>query len=328
METPKQRRRDDVPLWLWRLECAEYGPDHGPGHDPGHVPAAPRSRASFWQEAQEESGRVPSGESADHAFLLEKEGGERVLFLGDRIRRLHREGSTPKRLPWLQADPTESEGPDVPPESTEPRFSEEDILDLPSASPGRGAEEEVAEEVASWRAERDLQRRRMSMAKSFLVFTERMHRSRKRTEVLDALEEMAHEVLDSSTTLLYLRERGSEAVDMDTETLVLRPPPELTRDAQDLGPIPVRAMSGLCGPTVLTQEMLEAGEEPDLAPLLDAMRSLNAASAALVPLGPAGLLVVMERRQGRAFDDEDCFFLRSIARTAEERLAKVHSGIR
>jgi hypothetical protein len=323
METPPQRRKEDVPVWLWRLECAEYGPEH----DLGLGPVAPRSRASFWQESQGEPGKVPPGESADHAVLLEKEGGERVLLLGDRMRTLKREGAPSIRLPWLQPDPPETEGLDASPGS-----SEEAHPEIASPPAGMGAEEEavkeVAEEVATWRAERELQRRRMSMAKSFLVFTERMHRSRKRKEVLDALDEMAHEVLDSSATLLYLREQGSEVKDLESETLVPHLPRERSGDALDLGPLPIRAMAGLCGPTVVTREMLEAGEELDLAPLLDAMRGLKAESASLVALGQAGILVVLERRQGHAFDDEDCFFLRSMAHTAEERLAKVHSGIR
>jgi len=319
METPQKRRKEDTPVWLWRLECAEYDPELGLGHGP----VAPRPRASFRQEAQEGSRDLPAGESVDHAFLLEKEGGERVLFLGDRMRTLNREDSPSSRLPWLKADSPESEGPDASAGS-----SDEAIPDIASISAGMAAEEEVAEEVTTWRAERDLQRRRMAMAKSFLVLTERMHRCRKRKELLDTLSEMAHEVLESSTTLLYFREEATPHDGSDSGRLAPRPTPELRERGLALEPLPSGAMEGLCGPMVLTAPMLEAGEEPELAGLLDAMRGLEGVSAAAVPIGEAGLLVVLERRQGRVFDDEDCFFLRSIARTVEERLARVHSGIK
>ncbi len=308
METSPQRRKEDTPVWLWRLQTAEYGPLPG------------RTRASFWQEAEEESraeGRKdaagPSPESTsgdrtavsapthanDHALLIEKEGEDPILFFGERVRRLERELRETPRLPWLQDEGSSS------------------------ASDGT-----VVEEVTAWRAERDLQRRRMAMAKTFLVFTERVHRCRKREELLDTLSEMAHEVLESSATLLYLREQSRPHDGPDSGRLAPRPTPELRDRGLTLKPLPIGAMEGLCGPMVLTAQMLEAGEEPELAGLLDAMRGMEAVSAAAVPLGEAGLLVVLERRQGRAFDDEDCFFLRSIARTAEERLAKVHSGIR
>jgi len=308
METSPQRRKEDTPVWLWRLQTAEYGP----------LPS--RTGASSWQEVKEESRGAdrqgpadPSPESTsgdgstdsgpahadDHALLIEKEGEDPILFLGEGVRRLERESRQAPRLPWLQ--------------------------DERSSSASDGA---VVEEVTSWRAERDLQRRRMAMAKSFLVLTERVHRCRKRKELLDTLSEMAHEVLESSTTLLYLREASTPQDGSDPGRLNPRPTPELRERGLALEPLPSGAMEGLCGPMVLTAPMLEAGEEPELAGLLDAMRGLEAVSAAAVPIGEAGLLVVLERRQGRVFDDEDCFFLRSIARTVEERLARVHSGIK
>ena len=308
METSPQRRKEDTPVWLWRLQTAEYGPLPG------------RTRASSWQEVEEESRGTggqgpanPSPESTlgegfadsgpthadDHALLLEREGEDPILLLGEEVRRLERESLQAPRLPWLQD------------ESSSP------------ASDGA-----VVEEVTAWRAERDLQRRRMAMAKRFLVLTERVHRCRKRKELLDALSEMAHEVLESSTTLLYLRETSTPQDGSDPGRLNPRPTPELRKRGLALEPLPSGAMEGLCGPMVLTAPMLEEGEEPELAGLLDAMRGLEGVSAAAVPIGEAGLLVVLERRQGRVFDDEDCFFLRSIARTVEERLARVHSGIK
>ena len=309
METSPQRRKEDTPVWLWRLQTAEYGPLPG------------GTRASFWQETEETSrgaGRqgpaAPSPESTsedgssdsgpahadDHALLFEEEGKDPILPLGEGVRRLEGESPQAPRLPWLQD------------ESSSP------------ASDGA-----VVEEVTAWRAEREVQRRRMAMAKSFLVLTERVHRCRKREELLDTLSEMAHEVLESSATLLYLREEQSRPLDgSDPGRLNPRPTPELRGRGLALEPLPSGAMEGLCGPVVLTAPMLEAGEEPELAGLLGAMRGLEGVSAAAVPIGEAGLLVVLERRQGRVFDDEDCFFLRSIARTVEERLARVHSGIK
>jgi len=308
METSPQRRKEDTPVWLWRLQTAEYGPLPG------------RTGASSWQEVKEESRGAdrqgpadPSPESTsgdgstdsgpahadDHALLIEKEGEDPILFLGEGVRRLERESRQAPRLPWLQ--------------------------DERSSSASDGA---VVEEVTSWRAERDLQRRRMAMAKSFLVLTERVHRCRKRKELLDTLAELAHEVLESSTTLLYLREASTPQDGSDSGRLAPHPTPELRARRLILEPLPTEAMEGLCGPMVLTAQTLEGGEEPELAGLLDAMRGMEAASAAAVPLGEEGLLVVLERRQGRVFDDEDCFFLRSIARTVEERLARVHSGIK
>lgn len=308
METSPKRRKEDTPVWLWRLQAAEYGPLPGP------------PRGSFWQEAEGESPAAGPQRSADpspeptsedrsavpgpapaedHALLIEQEGEDPILFFGERVRRLERELREPSRLPWLQ-------------DETSPPTSDDTVV----------------EEVTTWRAERDLQRRRMAMAKTFLVFTERMHRSRKREELLDTLSEMAHQVLESSATLLYLREESMGDQDSGAGRLTPRPIPELRDGGLALEPLPTAAMEGLCGPMILTTQMLETGEEPELTGLLDAMRGLEAASAAVVPLGEAGLLVVLERRQGRAFDDEDCFFLRSIARTVEERLAKVHSGVR
>jgi len=131
------------------------------------------------------------------------------------VRRLERESRETPRLPWLQD------------EASSP------------ASDGT-----VVEEVTAWRAERDLQRRRMAMAKTFLVLTERVHRCRKRKELLDTLAELAHEVLESSTTLLYLREASTPHEGSDSGRLAPHPTPELRARRLILEPLPTEAMEG------------------------------------------------------------------------------------
>lgn len=237
--------------------------------------------------------------AGDHALLIQEEGGDRVLILGDRVRRLPRE-----ELERNEATP-----------SWEPQ-----------------EEDEVAREVTSWKAERDLQRRRVSMAKVLLILTERMQRCRKRGEVLDVLSEMAHQVVEASWTVVYAREGGAgDAGGTDgaeADRLHPRLHPDLRLDGPALSTVPAEALTAHCGPVVFTAEMLDTGEEPELAGLRDIFHRLGAASLVAVPLGDEGLLVVLERRRRRSFDDEDCFFLRSIARSAEERLARVYSPLR
>lgn len=287
MATSPQRPQKDTPVWLWRLQAAEDGP----------LPDRPASPSPESTSGDRSSDSGPD-HVEDHTLFVERGREDSILFFGERVRQPQSELRAAPRLPWLQEDPS-----------------------------SRASEGKVVEEVTTWRAERDLQRRRMAMAKIFLVLTERMHRCRKREELLDTLSEMAHKVLESSATLLYLREKSPQQ-GSHSGRLTPRSAPMLRARGLALESLPPGAMKGLCGPIVLTAQMLEAGEEPELAGLLDAMRGLEAVSAIAVSLGEAGLLVVFERRQGHAFDDEDCFFLRSIARTVEERLAKVHSGVR
>jgi hypothetical protein len=341
MKPLPKRRREDVPTWLWRLECSDYGPI--PPRFPAPMREAPRSEHREAAKARSDG---------DHALLIQEEGGDRVLFLGDRVRRLPRKEMEafmpmepsrpiepsraapmePSRAAWLESvAPEAGAGP------------------VPIAGPDRDGdtrswdaqdEDQVAREVTSWKAERELQRRRVSMAKVLLILTERLHRCRKRDEVLDVLSEMAHQVVEASGTVVYAREAGAsgaegpdgtegpDGAEVPWAALHPRLHPDLQLDGPVLEALPTGALASLCGPSVFTAEMLETGEEPELAGLREVFSRLRAASLLAVPLGDEGLMVVLDPPLRRTFDDEDCFFLRSIARSAEERLARVYSPLR
>lgn len=294
MSTMPNRRKEDVPVWLWRLQAAE------------EQSLESRPRSDIWAHAGVDPwSRGAAGADvgdADHALVVEREGGERILFLGNRVRPLVSPEPPRRPLPWLEGE-----------EGGASEGGSRTDAPLPDAEA-----REVAEEVLHWRDERDLQRRRVAMAKSFVVLTERLHRCRKREEVLDAVTELAHQVLEASASLLYLQSPSGDGV------LAPRGGGELEVETDLLPSVPAPVLEGLCTPLIVHRETLNDGGEPELASLGSLFDApIAAASLAVVGVGRFGLLVLVERRQRRAFDDEDLFFLRSIARTAEERMRRL-----
>jgi hypothetical protein len=310
MSTSPQRRKEDVPVWLWRLQAAEA------------APAESRPRSDIWASAGGGTTDAPATpgdfHTGDHAVVVEQAGGERVLFLGSRVRPLARPEPPLRRLPWLEADVQGGQDP-RPQDQVSTQEPTEAGREGPDVSPSH--EQAVAEEVLQWREERDLKRRRMAMATSFVTYTERLHRSRRRAEILATVGEMAHRVLDASETLLLLPDP-----DGGDHLVCHHQDGSCGREGDAALTLPREALEGLGAPVILTQEAVDAEREPELAPLgglLAPGREDRAASLAVAPMEGRGLLVVVERRRGRQWDDEDLFFLRSLARTAEERLRRV-----
>jgi hypothetical protein len=287
MNPSPQRRHGDVPVWLRRLQAYEARPSGSPFWDPASDPAA---------------ASLPDG-PGDYALLVEREEGEAMLFLGDRFRRMDppKNGGTP--MPWLEdSKPGDTNGDAPDPDSS-------DQLDA-----------SVAREVALWKAGRTLQVRRAAMAKAYVLLSERVHRTRARKDILDALAELADEVVNGFGTVLYVRGEAEDG----TIRLIPRPGSRIESQGPSLPTLPTEAATTLTEPAVLLRETLEGGSEPELTGLLGVFEALEATSLVAAPLAGEGLLVVAERRERRRFDDEDCFFLRNVGRMAGAALRKAH----
>lgn len=168
-----------------------------------------------------------------------------------------------------------------------------------------------APDATVWRREWKRRWRRLQLPDQLTAYSEELEQARTRQDVYSALTEHTIRVVGAHNCLIFLRQSDSDAI---------WPLPN-TRAGVDVNRLRLRGaphFSGLIGPNDLS-----SGRDSTFTPLAPLFSDERAACLAHAPFGNGGMVVLVERRQERAWEAEDWYLLRALTVQAEAALERV-----
>jgi len=187
---------------------------------------------------------------------------------------------------------------------------------IPRGAGGSELLARAATGAVAWKRERARALRRQQLPDRLLAFSEELNRAHTLEAVCSALMAHAGRIVGGYTGVIYQYDNNGAG----EEGLYPLEHPWITRGLKDCT---LSADLRFRGPgLVRADDVLPGTGSPfdNLAPLI---RETGAAVLYYVPLSDAGLLFVIERRQGRTLDADDWDLLRSVGRQAEVALERV-----
>jgi diguanylate cyclase (GGDEF)-like protein len=181
---------------------------------------------------------------------------------------------------------------------------------------GPGLLNRAAAGAAAWRRERARALRRLKLPDRLLAFTEELNRAHSVETVCATLMEHVGRIVGGYTGLVFLH----ESTGPDSEALY---PVKHGWISSGLVGSALSADLRFGGPGLVRDDEVIPGTGSPFGSLAGVFREVGACAVAYVPLGDRGLLLLVERRQGRTFEADDWDLLRSIARQAEVALERV-----
>lgn len=170
---------------------------------------------------------------------------------------------------------------------------------------------EPAADAKVWRREWKRRWRRLQLPDQLTAYSEELEQARTPQDVYSALTEHTIRIVGAHTCLVFLRQSDSDAI---------WPLPD-TKVGIDVNRLRLRGaahFSGLIGP-----HDLRPGQDSTFTPLAPLFSDERAACLAHAPFGNGGMIVLVERRQERAWEAEDWYLLRALTAQAEAALERV-----
>jgi diguanylate cyclase (GGDEF)-like protein len=184
---------------------------------------------------------------------------------------------------------------------------------LPRGEGGAELLERAARGAAAWRREQIREAHRLRLPERLIAFSDDLARAQLPDEVAAALVEHCPRIVGGFCAVLFTLPEGQDELrlwegcsdDPVLKRMRLQRDPRFTR------------------PGLITAEDARPGTGSPLASLAPLFERLRACLLAAVPFGPAGLLLLVERRGDRRFEPEDWDLLRTVARQSEAALERV-----
>jgi diguanylate cyclase (GGDEF)-like protein len=184
---------------------------------------------------------------------------------------------------------------------------------IPRGDGGRELLGRAAAGAAAWRRERLRVWKRSLLPEQLIAFSEHLNRADNAGDVCRSLAEHAALIVGGYVAIVFLR---SEVDD------VFRPM-DVPHQLYDMRSLVIPKLPRMGRPGIISANDARedtGGPYIGLAPLFS---DLGAAMLAHVPFGEAGILVLVERRNDRAFEPEDWDLLGTLSRQANAALQRV-----
>lgn len=170
-------------------------------------------------------------------------------------------------------------------------------------------------EVEEWRRRQLGALRRSERSDRCTVLSEELSRATTRQEVVDAVLEHAGRIGGGFDSLLLRRPEP------DADALEAVPNPRIPIG---LAPVPLAAFQPPSAPGLIRPA--DVGPGSPLIALSPLFGDVGARTLAYAPLEERGVLILIERRAERAFEPDDWYFLRAVARQVEAALRRIELG--
>jgi GGDEF domain-containing protein len=170
---------------------------------------------------------------------------------------------------------------------------------------------ESAADAAVWQREWKRRWRRLQLPDQLTEYSEELEQARTTQDVYSVLSEHVIRIVGGYTCLVFLRQSDSS---------VIRPIPD-ARVGADVNRLRLRSappFSGLIGPADLSP-----GRDSTFTPLAPLFINERAVCLAHAPFANGGMILLVERRQKRAWEAEDWYLLRALTVQAEAALERV-----
>lgn len=170
---------------------------------------------------------------------------------------------------------------------------------------------ESAADAAVWQREWKRRWRRLQLPDQLTEYSEELEQARTAQDVYAVLTEHVIRIVGGHTCLVFLRQSDSS---------VIWPLPD-ARVATDVNRLRLRSappFSGLIGPADLAP-----GRDSTFTPLAPLFTNERAVCLAHAPFANGGMILLVERRQERAWEAEEWYLLRALTVQAEAALERV-----
>ena len=194
---------------------------------------------------------------------------------------------------------------------------DEQVL-LPLAADGESSASRLAAAVTAVRHARARTLRQCASRNAFLLLSERLSRAECEKEVIDALLEQTHFVVEGYGVALAFR-LADEAQSSPFAWYSALDSPD--GSLASLPPLPSDAARSFSFSGTVIPENCSADECP--AAIVRIFEVTGAAKLAFVGLGALGTLFLVERRPERRFDADDWHLLTVVARQAEDAMIRL-----